>query len=232
MLMTKINFNERLEAAVKEITEKPDKEKVSIGFGNKKKFYTMVQDRVSIFRKHFGCDAEIETYQTYEPNTVRSETKISIGGEVIANGIAEEKRDGSPINKTSAAEVAETSSIGRALANLSLHGGEYASANEVITAVNEQKKDETDDITKGETEVCDVSKSINLNGGGSGEAPPSEIPEELKIIISNWDKSRHLGELQKRAAAHKEYLAQLSKNLHAHATEKYLINEERLSNGK
>jgi hypothetical protein len=232
MLMTKINFNERLEAAVKEISEKPDSEKIPIGFGNKKKYYTKVQDRVSIFRKHFGCDARIDTIQTYESNMVRSETTISIGDQAVANGIAEEKRDTSYINKTSAAENAETSSIGRALANLSLHGGEYASAEEMIVAINEQKKDETDDIAKGETEANDVSKSTNMNGGGSSEVPPSEIPEELKIIISNWDKSRHLGELQKQAAVHKEYLAQLSKDLHAHATEKYLINEERLSNGK
>jgi hypothetical protein len=43
------------------------------------------------------------------------------------------------INMTSALEVAETSAIGRALANLGLMGGEYASSNEVFDAVANQQ---------------------------------------------------------------------------------------------
>jgi len=216
------NYNETLAAAIKEIGELDNKHKVRIH----NKYYTMVQDRISIFRKHFGCDAQIDTTQTYEPNIVRSETTISIGGERVANGIAEEKRDSSAIHRTSAAEVAETSSIGRALANLSLHGGEYASANEVTTAIAQQKE-KTDDIAKDKKTI-----NKNLNGEGSNKVSPPTIPEELAIVLANFDAARHLGELQKKAGMHKDYLGSLDKNLYEHATLNYQANEERLTNGR
>jgi len=221
------NYNEKLSAAVEELLKKPEKEKIPFTRNGVTKYYTQVQDRVEIFRKHFGCDAQIDTTQTYEPNIVRSETTISIGGERVANGIAEEKRDGSFVNKTSAAENAETSSIGRALANLSLHGGEYASAEELFIAINEQKKGKTDDIAKDKKTI-----NKNLNGEGSNKVSPPTIPEELAIVLANFDAARHLGELQKKAGMHKEYLGSLDKNLYEHATLNYQANEERLTNGR
>ena len=215
------NYNDTLAAAIKEIGELDNKHKVRIH----NKHYTMVQDRISIFRKHFGCNAQIDTTQTYEPNIVRSETTISIGGDRVANGIAEEKRDSSAIHRTSAAEVTETSSIGRALANLSLHGGEYASANEVTTAIAQQKEN-TDDL-------AEEKKSIkNLNDEGNNKVSPPTIPEELAIVLANFDAARHLGELQKKAGMHKTYLGSLDKNLYQHATLNYQANEERLTNGR
>lgn len=54
---------------------------------------------------------------------------------VIATGYAEESRTSSSINRTSALENAETSAIGRALANFGLAGTEYASADEVAQAI-------------------------------------------------------------------------------------------------
>jgi hypothetical protein len=50
---------------------------------------------------------------------------------VIGSGYAEEIRGQGNVNKTSALENAETSAIGRALASLGLHGGTYASLNEI-----------------------------------------------------------------------------------------------------
>lgn len=216
------NYNDTLAAAVKEISELDNEHKVQIH----KKYYTMVQDRISIFRKHFGCDAQIDTTQTYEPNIVRSETIISIGGDRVANGIAEEKRDSSAIHRTSAAEVAETSSIGRALANLSLHGGEYASANEVTTAIAQQKEN-TDDLAEKKK-----TTNNNLNDEGNNKVSPPTIPDELAIVLANFDAARHLGELQKQAGMHKTYLGSLDKNLYQHATLNYQANEERLTNGR
>ena len=52
--------------------------------------------------------------------------------------MALERFDASFINKTSALENAETSALGRALAAFGLHGSEYASADEVATAVKQQ----------------------------------------------------------------------------------------------
>ena len=55
---------------------------------------------------------------------------------IVATGHAEEYRDSSKINKTSALENAETSAIGRALASFGLGGTEFASADEVARAIN------------------------------------------------------------------------------------------------
>lgn len=53
-------------------------------------------------------------------------------------GYAEEKFTNSGINKTSALENCETSAIGRALAAAGFAGTEYASADEVANAINNQ----------------------------------------------------------------------------------------------
>ena len=66
-------------------------------------------------------DAQIDTTQTFDENYVRSETTISVGGDRVANGIAEEDRRFGMVNKTSAAENCETSAIGRALSNRELN---------------------------------------------------------------------------------------------------------------
>lgn len=60
-------------------------------------------------------------------------------GRVLATGHAEEYRNASQINGTSALENAETSAHGRSLAALGLGGTEFASANEVQNAIQQQK---------------------------------------------------------------------------------------------
>jgi deoxycytidylate deaminase len=57
---------------------------------------------------------------------------------IIATGHAEEKRKASQINSTSALENCETSAIGRALAGAGFGGSEFASANEVQNAIQQQ----------------------------------------------------------------------------------------------
>lgn len=61
-------------------------------------------------------------------------------GRVVGSGLGEEVRNATPINKTSAMEVAETSAIGRALASIGLGGEEYASADEVLNAIKGQSQ--------------------------------------------------------------------------------------------
>lgn len=62
---------------------------------------------------------------------------------LIATGHAEEFREASDINRTSALENAETSAIGRALACLGIGGTEFASANEVENAIGQQDTADT-----------------------------------------------------------------------------------------
>jgi hypothetical protein len=63
---------------------------------------------------------------------------VDPGGRVVGSGLAEEYRNATKINQTSALEVAETSAIGRALASIGLGGEEYASADEVLNAIRGQ----------------------------------------------------------------------------------------------
>ena len=114
----------------------------------KGKEYTTVPLRVEVFRSNLEKDdlnstANVFTYQKIYENRVISKTYLAKnidihlnqdGKEIVtmesvmAVGTAEELRDSSMINKTSAVENAETSSVGRMLANLGLHGGSYACA--------------------------------------------------------------------------------------------------------
>jgi hypothetical protein len=70
------------------------------------------------------------------------ETKIyDTDNRIVASGYAEEKRNSSKINQTSAVENCETSSIGRALACIGLGGDSYASAEELVSALKQQERE-------------------------------------------------------------------------------------------
>ena len=97
------------------------------------KQYTQVQDRVVSFRKIYGFEYGIETKLIKdEGNMILIQAIITDSmNRVIGSGLAEEVRGSSNVNKTSAIENGETSAIGRALASCGLHGGEYASIQEL-----------------------------------------------------------------------------------------------------
>lgn len=101
--------------------------------------YLTVAERVTAFRKEFGHDLSIKTKLVHNGQFIIIKTKIiDKDGRTIATGYAEEQRDSSQINRTSALENCETSSIGRALACLGLVGSEYRSANEMMAALYQQ----------------------------------------------------------------------------------------------
>lgn len=106
--------------------------------GGKK--YTEVFVRVEQFRMAYGDDLGINT-EILVDDGKRVVVKATVinGLKIIGSGMAEEIRGSSNVNKTSALENCETSAIGRALASLGLHGGSYASANE-IAAVSRKEQ--------------------------------------------------------------------------------------------
>ena len=114
----------------------------SINIHGKK--YSPVSARVEKFRKHFGPNGRLRIAEQAETENGRlfMRAVVELRGEgewiEVAEGRAEEQRGATAILKTSAVEVCETSAIGRALANFGLHGGEYASANEVQVARSQQ----------------------------------------------------------------------------------------------
>ena len=110
------------------------------------KIYTSVSYRTRQFRqKHplFGVDFKEMPYEGGNGCTqddprgrfimMRCEIRDT-DGRLVAVGHAEEDRKFGPVNKTSAIENAETSALGRALANLGFLADQYASAEEVQRA--------------------------------------------------------------------------------------------------
>jgi len=103
------------------------------------KDYKTVAYRVNEFREKYP-DFTIQT-DLVEANDVLVIVKASIfntESRLLATGYAEEVRAASKINRTSALENAETSAIGRALSALGLGGSQYASADELVNALQQQ----------------------------------------------------------------------------------------------
>jgi len=164
--------------------------------GGKK--YTEVAKRVEAFRTHFGLKYGITTNIV-----VDNEKRVVIKAQVydlsnneipVGEGYAEEIRGSSLVNKTSAIENCETSAIGRALASLGLHGGQYASVNEIDKAQNNEKNiDEKKEKPKAETKKPTLDETIKqteqdrtdiANGKyspGEEETDPDKIAEWEKI---------------------------------------------------
>lgn len=114
------------------------------------KEYKTVAKRVDEFRKEHKTDYSIVTsLVSIDEKTVVMKAEISDKeNRLIATGYAEENRQASQINRTSALENCETSAIGRALANFGLAGGEYASADEVAQAISQQNQPKVSNTTR------------------------------------------------------------------------------------
>lgn len=111
--------------------------------GGKK--YTMIQDRVETMRRaagdYYRVSTELMKWEGCEGGMVVVKATITDpSGAVVATGHAEEVRGSNYINETSALENAETSAVGRALAVLGIHGGEFASADEIGIAIAKREK--------------------------------------------------------------------------------------------
>jgi len=81
--------------------------------------YATVEERLEKFWSEHPNGAVITEIVHREGDSIIIKAYIYFerGGELVATGLAEEVRDASPVNKTSFVENAETSAIGRGLAN-------------------------------------------------------------------------------------------------------------------
>ena len=104
------------------------------------KQYTQVAQRVEAFRVNIGDELGMESELIVDDGkrVVMKAIIKSRDGFVVATGWAEELR-GQGVNKMACIENTETSAYGRALANLGLHGGEFASDNEIDKAKRNEK---------------------------------------------------------------------------------------------
>ena len=104
----------------------------------KNKDYKLNVQRVNEFRQahpEFGVETEVLHHD--EIRVVAQVRIFDEQGKIRGSGVAEEFREASRINQTSAMENCETSAFGRALASMG-YGGDvaYASAEEVVNAMN------------------------------------------------------------------------------------------------
>jgi hypothetical protein len=107
-------------------------------------------------------------------------------GRIIATGHAEEYRNASQINSTSALENAETSAHGRSLAAAGLGGMEFASANEVENAIHQQSNPEKF--------IKQIEESTNVeelkSSFKSAFAALQRSPEALALVNAAKDKRK------------------------------------------
>jgi len=121
-------------------------------------------------------------------------------GAVKAVGFAEENRNSSRINKTSALENCETSAIGRALAALGLAGEEYASADEVANAIHQQGQNQSNNDDKPWFSEDDFEAQIGAiqEAVRSGQHTPQSA---VNFLRETYKVSRDMAESIKNRAA-------------------------------
>jgi|GEM_PF-2485726 hypothetical protein len=146
----------------------------------KGKEYVQVNDRILFFRnepKYNNWSLESEILSLEAESCVIRATIRNAEGSVVAQGLAQEDKSSSYINKTSFVENAETSAWGRALANLGI-GIEtsIASSQEVEMAIGKQELLTKKPITQ---ETLDKMKAAISAGD----------VERVKAAISKFDIS-------------------------------------------
>jgi hypothetical protein len=106
------------------------------------KEYEVVASRVQRFREeHQNYSITTEIFSNSTDQIMFKASILDETGRILATGHAEETRGSTQINRTSALENCETSAIGRALACYGYIGTEFASADEVATAISQQASD-------------------------------------------------------------------------------------------
>lgn len=165
------------------------------------KDYKTVAKRVDEFRNKYETKMSIITslVSIDEKTVVMKAEILDENGRAIATGFAEEHRQASQINRTSALENCETSAIGRALANFGLAGGEYASADEVANAISQQSqeyqpKKQTSrldfDEVRETLDTLDDNKSIDAYAQELAKEYPRMTPAQHDAIGKMFNKRR------------------------------------------
>ena len=201
-MATETADNIKLKEAIIEVSKLSPKDKVKIH----NKYYATVNTRNHIFRKYFGTDASyISRVEFRDPifhndkmifaGSVVATTELWIKKNMIAVGIAEEIRNSSPVNRTSATENAMTSSLGICLARAGLDGGEFASADEMqIAAHNGKAIDELNNNDASDTQEKD-NKHIPPIKDYEDDFSPDVSESEFARISAALDGVKHLGQL-------------------------------------
>ena len=158
---SKGSFKDRRKECLKEIGNIPT---VSI----KGKQYAIVVERHKHLLQRFPEARFNEEILHHDNDRVIVKVELYIGDTIYSVGHAEEFRNSSYINKTSALENASTSALGRCLAAFGLSGSEFASAEELVNALNNQGN----------------NKHVSINE----QIKKQTTETKLTALYSNWKK--------------------------------------------
>ena len=174
------------------------------------KEYHTVAERLDMMNKKTEGNYSINTeLLKFEGGCVIIKATLKIG-EHIYTGIAMEEAGSSKINETSFVEVCETSAIGRSLASASYHGSEFCSADELVTALGQQKPkaakpkatmEVTPDL-KVDVKGDGVSYIVNFgkhNGKDWKDVPEDYINWVCKNSKVDWQRDEAQKELNRRS---------------------------------
>jgi len=147
----------------------------------KGKEYSTVAERHRFLLKYFPETRVDEEIVFQDEKRVITKTTLHIGDTPYAVGHAEEIRDSSFINKTSALENCLSSSLGRCLAAFGLHGSEYASAEELANALKQQANGKSKEIP-----IEQMTTTTKLNALYSNW---KKEQDEVQIRFTNQEKT-------------------------------------------
>ena len=129
-----------------------------------------------VFGGEYGIDTDI-IHNDGQTVVVKATVKDK-DGFIVGSGLAEEIRGSSQITRTSAVEVCETSAIGRALASMGMHGGQYASANEM------------EGVKRKEAAIKASDAAPKPTGAPKMEMPLEDRVDAMLQFYENCDSSR------------------------------------------
>ena len=156
------------------------------------KSYRTVAFRVNEFRTTKDYDGWCINTDIIQQSEVECTMKCIVtdqNGAIRGTGIANEVKGAGNINKTSHIENCETSAIGRALASIGLAGEEYASADELVTALVQQE--EVIQPPKGPSEFDQASQYLFDAAGYVIGKPPTgtvaAVESAMKFLKKKYD---------------------------------------------
>jgi len=155
----------------------------------KGKKYSTVNERHKHLLEYFPEARFNEEILFHDNERVIVKTELYIGDTIFSVGTAEEWRNSSFINKTSALENCSSSALGRCLAAFGLSGSEYASAEELVNALNNQNTNTTkpvsikDEIKKQTTETKLTALYSNWKKNGNSDKETEKLFEQQQQLI-------------------------------------------------
>ena len=139
----------------------------------KGKKYSTVNERHKHLLQYFPEARFNEEILFHDVDRVIVKVELYIGDVIYSVGHAEEYRNANFINKTSALENGSSSALGRCLAAFGLSGSEYASAEELVNALNNQN--------------TNTNKPVSIKD----EIKKQTTETKLTALYSNWKKNNN-----------------------------------------